>query len=444
MTQAIPHGPDVSTAAPADGATRRQVLTRLAGAPLLGLCPDLARAREPVVVLTAYPEEVTSRFEAAFEKAHPEYRVQWVWRMPHDALPYLQLPGQSGVDVYWSASPRTYAALRKAGALRPLDLARDGLPERIGGTRLADPDGYYVATEVAGYGFVWHPQRLMALGLPPPQDWTDLADPGWQGHLALPVPSRVGFAPVMVDIVLQAFGWERGWALWSAIAGHAALVGSGSTFITDEVASGRRALGLTIDFFAAAAIAGGAPLRLSYPRHGGLNPAHIALTADASHLAGARAFAQFVLSDAGQTLLAHPSIRKLPVRPAVYEHLPAEQFNPFVAARQGGYDYNGSAGQDRLGLVAAVFEQMLVAEHADRAALWQRVHAAEAAGRPAGAAARRWLTQVPLTEAQAQEPALLARFRRSEGAQPTAAEPVERAWREQAAQWRQQAAEALA
>jgi phosphoglycerate transport regulatory protein PgtC len=254
----------------------------------------------------------------------------------------------------------------------------------------------------------------------------------------------VGFAPVMVDIVLQAYGWERGWAIWSAIAGHAALVGNGSTFITDEVASGRRALGLTIDFFAASAIASGAPLRFSYPRHGGMNPAHIALLEGAPHRAGGLAFANFVLSEAGQTLLAHPSIRKLPVRPSVYAKLPADQFNPFEAARLGGYDYNAALGQGRLTLVAALFEQMLVAEHGQRAELWRRVHAAEAAGKPGAAAARRALEQAPLTEAQASDPALQARFKRVEGAAPGELSPAEQAWREQAARARLQAQEALA
>ena len=423
--------------------TRRRALAALAATPLALSGVAGARPRQPVVVVTAYPEEVTSRFEAAFEKAQPDYRLQLVWRMPHDALPYLLAAGQSGADVYWSASPRTFAALKKDGALRALALDRNGLPARIGGTELTDPDGYYTATEMAGYGFVFDARRLAALGLNAPQDWADLAAPGWHGQIALPIPARVGFAPVMVDIVLQALGWERGWALWSAIAGNAVLVGNGSTFITDEVGSGRRALGLTIDFFAVAAIANGAALRFAYPRHGGLNPAHIAITASAPHPDGALAFARFVLSDAGQTLLATPAIRKLPVRPAVYAQLPADQFNPFDAARAGGYDYDDRRGQSRLSLVAALFEQTLVAEHTQRAELWRRLHAAEAAGRPV-AEARRYLEQVPLSEAEAADPALLARFRRVEGAAPGALSEAELAWRERAGAWRQQAEQALA
>ena len=101
--------------------------------------------------------------EAAFEKAWPAYRMQVVWRMPHDALPYLLQPRQGGVDVYWSASPRTFAAVRAAQAWRPLDIDRSGLPERLGKTALADPEGFYTATEVAGYGIAVHTGELARL-----------------------------------------------------------------------------------------------------------------------------------------------------------------------------------------------------------------------------------------------------------------------------------------
>jgi ABC-type Fe3+ transport system substrate-binding protein len=37
-------------------------------------------------------------------------------------------------------------------------------------------------------------------------DWQDLANPALRGLIALPVPSKIGFAPMMVDQLLQHFG----------------------------------------------------------------------------------------------------------------------------------------------------------------------------------------------------------------------------------------------
>lgn len=381
------------------------------------LC-GVARA-EPVVVLTSYPEAMMTRFEDAFARAHPEHRLQLVWRQGFDALPLLLQPGQGGVDVYWAPSPGNFARLARQGGWQPLGVDLAGLPERIGGTALRDQGQHYQATELAGFGFASNPQLLRRLDIPAPRDWPDLLDPRLRGHIALPDPARVGFAPVMLDIVLDAYGWERGWALWSELAGQSRLVSRGGTLVTDEVASGRAAVGLSIDFFVASAIANGDDVGFVYPAHGGLNPAHIAIPAQAGHPEGARAFVGFVLSEEGQKLLGDPEIRKLPARPSVYAQLPQGYHDPFAAARQGAYRYGNDASREHLGLVTSLFSQWLGQSHPRLVALWGRVHAGEASGHDLRAV-RACLTQPPLDAEQARSPELLALFaqRQDHGMQP--------------------------
>lgn len=386
---------------------RRFLAGGLAGMAALAIPVPPARAAAPktVTVLTAYPDELVSRFEAAFEKAHPDYRLQVIWRQAREALAYLRGEGREVVDVYWSASPRTFALLAEEGRLAPLAAADSGLPDRVGKSPLVADGGLYRAFEIAGFGFVVNPAALAARRVPVPRDWDELADPRYAGLIALPSPARVGFAPPIVEIVLQAWGWERGWALWSEIAGNAAPMERGNTFITDETSSGRYPIGITIDFFTASAIANGAPLSFQYPRHGGVNPAHVAVTARAPNPAGAQAFARFLLSAGGQKILAHPDIRRLPVRPEVYRGLPAGQYDPFAAAAQGGLDFDAALAAPRLPLSTALFDRMLGAGHAELVALWARVHSAEAAGRDV-AEARRHLCLPPISEAEAADPAL--------------------------------------
>ncbi|WP_404360580.1 di-heme oxidoredictase family protein [Methylotuvimicrobium sp. KM1] len=172
-----------------------------------------AVAKQTLTVLTAYHEEVVAQFETAFERVHPDIDVKIIWRMPHDALPYLRQPEQGGVDVYWSASLHNFLQLKQEGVWQKLKLDRSGLPEKLGAMPLADPDGFYRASEMAGYGFVVNPGYLQKHALPQPNTWLDLADARYGGHIALPVPSRFGFAPLMIDSVLQQYGWGRGWAL---------------------------------------------------------------------------------------------------------------------------------------------------------------------------------------------------------------------------------------
>jgi ABC-type Fe3+ transport system substrate-binding protein len=386
-----------------------------------------AAQRQEVVVVTSYPDEVVSRFEAAFEKAYSNWRLRIVWHMPYDALPTLRHPGPEGVDVYWTPSPANFALLKQEGLLRKLDIDRSGLPGRIGNTQIDDPDGYYTATETAAYGFAVNLAYLKAHKLPEPSDWTDLADPRYAGHIALPNPGKVGFAPPMADIPLQAYGWEKGWAMWSAVTANSSLVNSGSTFVGDTLSSGRHGIGPSIDFFVAAAIAKGAPLRFIYPKHGGVHSGHVAIMAGAHHLDGARAFVTFLQSEAGQKLVTHPDVRKLPVRPSVYAGLEAGYHNPFVAAEAGGYGYDGERTRGRLPLIAALFDVVLAQQHDKLAELWPKARAI--CGEP-GEQARQLLSTVPVSEADADRPDWQQAFahRRDDAKADAAATSLEQQW----------------
>lgn len=425
---------------------RRRALARLLQCALLPLFAGRAAAQpaatREVVVLTSYPEEMMSRFEAAFERAHPEYRLRLQWRRGSEALALLSEPGQGGVDVYWTPSPRSFARLKTAGAFQPAAVDRSGLPERLGGSLLSDPDGHYLATELASFGFVFDAAALEREHLLVPQDWTELADVRLARRIALPNPGRVGFAPPMVEIVLQGWGWERGWALWSEIAGLAFFVNVGARSIAAEVEAGRAVIGVSMDFFINAAIAGGSKLSFAYPRHNGVNPAHVAITASAANVAGARAFVAFLLSPQGQQLLADADIRKLPVRPQVYADLPAGYHDPFAAAEHGAYGFDGELARERAPVVAALFEQMFVQGHERFAELWARVHAAESAGRDVGAIRSR-LCAVPLTEEGALAPALVQAFRDRDGGVDDRVTRVQVDWQWAAALARSEAARML-
>lgn len=417
---------------------RRAFLSGAAALTLFTAMPVYAQERKPVVVVTSYSAEVTSRIESGFEKAYPQYRMQVIWRMPNDALPYLLKPPQSGADVYWSASPRTFARLKAENALRKLDIDISQLPEKIGQTQLRDSGGYYIATEMAAYGFALNTTALNKLGVAAPKDWRDLTDPRFAGQIALPDPSKVGYAPVLIDILLQGYGWEKGWALWSEISGQSALMGHGANFVGDDVGAGKFAVGLSIDFFVVSAIANGAPLSFSYPNRSGINPGHIAITANAPNSEGAKAFAEFVLSQQGQLILTHADIRKLPVLPSIYEKLEPTYYKPFAAAARGELDYDNDKGRNRLGIVTSLFNQQLGYRHDEQVALWQQVKALEK--NPStqksiakqqlkiAAQVRDILSAVPLTQLQAESPELQKQFRdRLEGAKSSLSE-VEQSW----------------
>jgi ABC-type glycerol-3-phosphate transport system substrate-binding protein len=226
--------------------------------------------------------------------------------------------------------------------------------------------------------------------------------------------------------LLQGYGWETGWQMVSRIAANAALADAGATFITDDIGSGRYAVGMTMDFFAVSAIANGKPIRYTYPEKVGYSPAHVAIFKESANLEGARTFVRFVLSDDGQKLLFHPDIRKLPVRPAVYSAKPKDYFDPFAAAVRATYDYDTAAGLQRQELVSALFDALITRHHAEMKAMHHALRKAEqkAPGDVRLSEARRHAYWLPLDAAQVNDAVLQQLFIQRNGQ----TEAIEKQW----------------
>lgn len=315
---------------------------------------------EKVVVMTSYPQEMISQFEAAFEQQFPQYRLEVLWKPSNDALTYLdQHPGE--VDVYWTPSRQNFSQLAKQGLLQKLNPDWIHSPSSLHGSLLNDAEGYYAATEIAGLGMVISSAAFEKTKLRVPQDWQDLAQPALLGQIAFPIPTKIGFASGLVDAMLRGKSWPEGWAMLTRITLNARFIEHGSTFITDEVASGRAIVGITMDFFASSAIAKGAPLQYLYPPIVAYSPAHVAMLQRAPHQTAAEAFVKFTLSPTGQQLLFTPDIRKLPVDPAAYAHKPQAYFNPFAVPESKNEKIRDVAEQN---LLNAFFEASLVKQQA--------------------------------------------------------------------------------
>ncbi|MCS5517460.1 hypothetical protein NWF32_29130 [Pseudomonas qingdaonensis] len=63
---------------------------------LLAFSGLLSAAPQSVVVMTSYPEEVMTRVEDGFAQAHPEYRLQVLWRQGLMPCPTCCKPDRAG------------------------------------------------------------------------------------------------------------------------------------------------------------------------------------------------------------------------------------------------------------------------------------------------------------------------------------------------------------
>ncbi|WP_245275842.1 extracellular solute-binding protein [Methylosinus sp. sav-2] len=398
--------------------SRRNVLAAIPSALGVALLGRPARAAdERLVVVTSFPEELTTRYEAEFEKLYPGVHVQFVWKQSRDALALLSDKDQGGADVYWAPALGNFPILRDRGAFQKFSVDRAALPGRLGDQLLSDPNGLFEAYDVAGYGIVVDPAALARDGLKPPKSWSDLASPAYAGRIVMPIPAKVGFSPALYDIVLQSESWERGWALLAEIAGGAELLGSGSG-PTASVKDGHAALGLTIDFFAFNALANGEKLAFIYPEKTAFLPAHIAITVGTQRFSAAKAFVDFALSSKGQKLMMEADSSRHPARPDAYAGKPAAVVDPFALPPGTFYPYDAEIGRRRPGAVSVMFDLAIAERHAETQRLWRAIHAAEArlaaapdsAGAAAVAKARKLAGFTPISEAQAKDSAFLDRF----------------------------------
>lgn len=391
-----------------------------------------------IVVVTSFPEELTTRYEQEFEKRNPSVHVQYVWKQSRDALAELSKPDQNGADVYWAPTIFNFASLRERGAFREMKVDRATLPGRLGNQQISDPSGRFEAYDVAGYGVVMNAPLAATNGLAAPKRWRDLADPEYARRLVMPIPAKVGFSPALYDIVLQSEGWNAGWALLSEMAGEATLLDQGA-LPTAQVREGKAVFGLTIDFFAVSAKVNGAPVEMIYPERTSFLPGHIAMTASTKNAAAAQAFIDFVLSKEGQKLMMERDSMRHPARPDAYDEAPAALVNPFKLPSATILDYDFEIGRRRPPLITLLFDLAIVEGHAENAALWRAIHAAEKNERKSDkvagalAEARRLASFTPVSSSDARDIAFLGRFGSRDKIDPATV-----------AQWREEVAAARA
>ena len=334
--------------------TRRAILAGLAAGPSFIGRAAIARPGD-VVILTSFPPSLYEPFRLAFEREEPGIRVRFINRKTTAALAMMEDGAE--VDLFWASSPDAFEVLKAKGDLLPMDATAVTPGTHIQGYPIDDPDGFFRGFTVSGYGLSWNQSRLEQSRVAPPDSIADLANPVYRGLIAMSAPSRSGTTHLMVETILQQYGWEKGWKLWLAIAANLANVAARSFSVASGVVQGRYGIGLSIDFIGR----GGktdSGIGFKYPSENIFLPASIAHVRRGRNPESARRFARFVLSDAGQCLLLLPSIQRQPVLPKVV----AEMATPLLSQGnpvRSGPRFDARLSGRRYELVNLLFDELV-------------------------------------------------------------------------------------
>ncbi|BBL24369.1 ABC transporter substrate-binding protein [Comamonas terrigena NBRC 13299] len=334
-----------------------------------------------VTVVTSLSQEMMRAYRLAFERQHPGIRLEIVAKSTAELLREVeQRPAGKRPDVVWASSIEAFVLLARKGLLQPApELRNPQVPAKVGPHALNDASGRYFGQSLSGYGIMWNSDYLRQRQIREPQEWQDLAQPAYAGHVVLSAPSRSGTTHLMVESMLQGLGWEQGWALLLQLAGNAAEISPDSYAVPRGIARGSYGAGLVIDAFGLAAKYSGMPVDFAYATMAPVLPASIGLVAGAHNPDGAKRFMAFTLSPPGQQLLLDPRINRLPVLPAAVLHMPAGYPDPYLQAQRSRLQFDVELSSTRYQLVSRLFDLVVTEPLVELQAATRAIHAADRA-----------------------------------------------------------------
>ncbi len=369
-----------------------------------------------LVVVTSFPKDLTVQFKKAFEAKYPGTSVEMLKKKTTAGIKYIQETSENNSsDLFWASAPDAFEVLKGDGLLQKYTSSARGIPDKVGAYPINDPDGYYTGFAAAGYGIMWNTRYLKAKKLPVPKEWVDLTKPVYHNHVGMSAPSRSGTTHLTVETLLQGDGWDKGWAKWKEIAGNFKTVTERSFGVPDGVNSGSFGVGIVIDFFGLSSKGSGFPVDFVYPNTTTLVPANIGVINNAPHPKAAKQFIDFLLSNEGQEILLDKKIRRLPVNPDTYAMAPAGFPNPFKDSSIGAaVKFDVQLSKARYNLVNSMFDVMITYRLNDLRRATKAIHEAEAANgnKQMIAEAKALVAALPITEAQAADPAFAGIFKK--------------------------------
>ena len=195
-------------------------------------------------------------------------------------------------DVLTVSDPAAASVLMKQGLLVPFRPRNfDKIPAEV-----KDARGHHIAQRLNLVGIVMRTDK----GVPPPRNWTDLAEPRYKGLMVMPDPSYTAIQLMVVGTLSQKYGWE----FYQKLRANDILIVQGHQQVSDVLTRSERVLAAEgADQYAWLDRKKGHPIQSVFPSDGGFAiPSPTAVIKGSPHPHAARAFAEFMLGDAVQKL----------------------------------------------------------------------------------------------------------------------------------------------
>ncbi|MDA0709593.1 MAG: ABC transporter substrate-binding protein [bacterium] len=359
--------------------------------------PTLA---DKLVLMSPHPDETQNEFESAFRvfyKSQTGREIDLEWLdigggtssiLRYIKSEYDRVPSGIGIDVFFGGGMDPYIELSHLGLCEPYRLPQkilDRIPAEIGGVPLYDPNFQWYGATLAGFGIVYNTRVLDILKFPVPKTWADLGEPRYFSWVGSGDPRKSGSVHMAYELILQAYGWDRGWEVITTMGANIRNFGASGSAAPKEVAVGEVACGLSIDFYAwmQAEQVGQGYIGFVMPDNLTIvNPDGLAILKGAPNITAAKLFVDFVMSDAGQKLWflrkgipggpTQSQLNRFTVLPDLYDTYKEEaaiSLNPFNW--KSDLTYDADLGGGRWSVVNDLIGVLVIDSHEALQQVWQ-------------------------------------------------------------------------
>ncbi len=266
----------------------------LATLALGALLATQAVAQAKVTIYSAAPQDLLDHVIPAFEKA-AKIKVELIKGGSGDMINRLKAEaGRQSADVLFSVSTEVVEANGKLFS----KFTPENAKSLASAFQINDAAVPFTAVATA---FGVNTKLLTPAQYP--KTWIDLGNPMYKGKISAGRPDKSGSAFIQLALILQIYGEEKGWAIYSKILDNTVLSNS-SGAVSKFVNDGEAAIGLSNEDTLLRYKVGGGPVELLYPEDGTAVAADVmALTANPLNAEGGKAFINFMLSREAQEIL---------------------------------------------------------------------------------------------------------------------------------------------
>jgi len=255
-----------------------------------------------------------------------------------------------------------------------------------------DPKHEWFGAALSGFGILTNERARAVLKLPAAPTWADLTDPRLAGWISGVDPRSSGSVLQIYEIILQAYGWDKGWAVLMDMSANTRNFLASSASAAIEVGVGDAAYGVAIDVYgqAQAGFYGAGNVSFVLPqRQTVITPDSIAILKNPPHPEMARRFMEFVLGRDGQLLWMMPKgspggstryvINRMSVWPELYTELAGTTpitTDPFTM--HSDFVYNNKLGTERRAILSVIMGAWMIDTHDVMAQAWAALHSSAA------------------------------------------------------------------